>query len=340
MAGVPQDFSPERLHEVYPASTSANPDSIPHPQARLQDTENEEDAVDMDVDVNADDTDDTDDVDQEVSPEDDMDTNGGEFNKGDTVMYKGKEYAVVVTADDANFVGVAPKGQEQEVDAIELVSGDQLSKAEGAASDMDDDAGDDEIDFDVDVSANGDDEMEDDMDSAPRIKESMHYHNDDNYETHVNHETQPTNVTAPYDTVFDDEKDEEEEDYEMAYDGEKVTVPSKVLSDLKSVIDDCKAEAEKAKRRDQDARMHYYADTAEALQIVHDHMAEKTIEGLKRAQLYAHRMANVSRHLMPDHVWKFIVDGGQKRSLKDYMNDVKKMNYPITGPRNTLDGNE
>lgn len=68
-------------------------------------------------------------------------------------------------------------------------------------------------------------------------------------------------------------------------------------------------------------------------------MSEKTIEGLKRAQLMSHRMANVSRALMPDHVWKFIVEGGAKRSLKDYVNDVKGMGYPKLGARNTLDDN-
>ena len=178
-------------------------------------------------------------------------------------------------------------------------------------------------------------------DAEEDLDESMHYHNDDNYETHVDHPTQPANVTAPYDTVYDTpEFEEEEEDYEMANDDEKITVPANVLSDLKAVITDCEGEAEKAKKRDNFERHHYYADTAEALQIVHDYLAMKTIEGLKRAQLLSHRMANVSRHLMPDHVWKFIVDGGKKRSLKDYVNDVKEMGYPIEGPRNTLDDNE
>lgn len=174
------------------------------------------------------------------------------------------------------------------------------------------------------------------------LSEAMHYHTDDNYpHSHVQHPEQPINVTAPYETVFDaPEFEEEEEDYQMANDTTPVKVPAKILTDLAAVVGECKAEAEKAERRDDHERKHYYADTADALQIVHDYLGEKTVEGMKRAQLLSHRMANVSRHLMPDNVWKFIVDGGEKRSLKDYMHDVKDMKFPIEGPRNTLDDNQ
>lgn len=170
------------------------------------------------------------------------------------------------------------------------------------------------------------------------VLESMHYHTNDAYpNTHVDHETQPVNVTAPYPTIFDKEKEEDEEDYQLANDDTEVKVPQSILNDLKKVIDGVKKEAEQSYHEE---RKHYYQDTCDALQIVHDQLSKKTVEGLKRAQLYAHRMLNVSRALIPDHVWKFIVDGGQKRSLKDYMNDVKGMKYPITGPRNTLDNND
>ena len=168
------------------------------------------------------------------------------------------------------------------------------------------------------------------------IKESMHHHSDDNYETFADDERQPVNVSANYPTVWDDpDFDEDPEDHEMANDDEKIHVPAKILSDYKKVITACEKEAAKAEKRDDDQRMHDYADTAKAHKIVHYYLAWKTIEGLKRAQLLSRRMANVSLALMPDHVWKFIIDGGSKRSLKDYMNDVKGM--PIEGPRNELD---
>ncbi len=173
------------------------------------------------------------------------------------------------------------------------------------------------------------------------VMESMHHHSDGHYpETYTDAKShkQPVNVSTTYDTVNDKpEFEQEEEDYEMSNDTEKVQVPSRMLTDLKKVITSCEEEGKVSERRDDTPRQHYYEETAKALQAVHDYMNDKTIEGLKRAQLMVHRMANVSRALIPDHVWKFIVDGGVKRSLKDYHNEVK--GYPILGPRNTLDDN-
>lgn len=315
MAGVPQDFSAEKLEESlgvqYAAtgSTSSNPDSHTHPS-------DEEMKAAIDGHDEAEDK-------EEFETDDD-------FQKGDLVKCHDEECVVVVADADADFVVVAPVGSETDVETFKMVRTGELEKME----DDEHEETDNEEDFEAD------DEMEQDLDTAP-VDESMHYHTDDNYpHSHVQHPEQPINVTAPYPTVFDSpEFEEEEEDYEMANDTTPVKVPAKVLNDLKSVIDDCKSESEKAERRDQDERKWYYADTADALQIVHDYLSMKTVEGMKRAQLYSHRMANVSRHLMPDHVWQFIVDGGEKRSLKDYMNDVKSMKFPIEGPRNTLDDN-
>ncbi len=153
-----------------------------------------------------------------------------------------------------------------------------------------------------------------------------HYHTDDNYPlTQVDSE-QPHNTDASYDTVWD-KPEEIKDDHLMANDTTKIKVPAKILSELKRVIDETKAEAVKAKPRDFD-RSFYYEDTAEALQIVHDFLSQKTVEGLKEAQIYVHRMANVSRLLIPDAVWKFIISGGTPRSLKSYVNDVKE---PVLG---------
>jgi len=180
-------------------------------------------------------------------------------------------------------------------------------------------------------------EEQEECSKKQQMDESMHYHTDDSYpETHADakHHAEPITNPSEYDTVFDKpEIEKPEEDYEMANDTTPVTVPANVLKDLKTVIDDCMEQAKKSQAQDQSERRYYYEDTAKALQIVHDYIGWKTVEGLKRAQVYSQRMANVSRHLMPDHVWKFIVDDGQKRSLKDYVLDVKK--YPIVGPRDS-----
>ena len=64
------------------------------------------------------------------------------------------------------------------------------------------------------------------------------------------------------------------------------------------------------------------------MQIVHDYLSEKTVQSLKLAQVFSQRMMNIQRVLMPDVVWKFLVDGGVKRSLKSYMNTVKE---PVLG---------
>lgn len=161
------------------------------------------------------------------------------------------------------------------------------------------------------------------------LKESAHYHTDDHYPSFADtNKGKPVNVVADYDTVFDKDG-KKEEDYEMSNDTTKVKVPSKVISELDRVIKEVQAEAEKAKPRDWE-RSNYYADTAEAFQIVLDFLKMKTVEGLKRAQIYSQRMNSASRALMPDVTWKFIVDGGQKRSLKAYMTDVSK-DFPVTG---------
>jgi len=163
---------------------------------------------------------------------------------------------------------------------------------------------------------------------AEEVKE--HYHSVDSY-PHTNTDSgQPHNVDASYDTVYDkDEKQSQRsgDDYKQTNDTETIKVPPKVLSELKRVITDMKSESEKAKPRDFESH-HYYADTAEALQTVYDYLNEKTIQGLKQAQVYSQRMMNIQRVHMPDVVWKFLANGGVTRSLKSYVSDVKN---PITG---------
>ena len=169
-----------------------------------------------------------------------------------------------------------------------------------------------------------------------KVKEA-HYHTDDNYP--LSHHEDPSdaiNTATDYDTVFDQNDkvgdDQKEEDFELTNDETKVSVPSRILTALKDRIAELKAEGEKAKPRDFE-RAGYYEDTVEAFQTVFDLLNDKTVEGFKRAQIYSQRMMNVQRALFPDEVWKFIVDGGSKRSLKSYMSPVDTK-FPVSGKPN------
>ncbi len=77
----------------------------------------------------------------------------------------------------------------------------------------------------------------------------------------------------------------------------------------------------------------FFMDTAAAFQELHDMLAGGTIMDVKKAQVYASSLMGPMLHKLPDVVWDFVTNGGQKRSLKDYMNKVEK--FPIEGPRNT-----
>jgi len=168
------------------------------------------------------------------------------------------------------------------------------------------------------------------------VKESAGYYTDVNPLTHDEGE-QPKNVdvSSQKETVWD-EVDEPDDDYQLANDTTTVKVPAKVLSELKRVIDELTAEAAKVKLRDVESA-NYFEDTAKGFQIVYDFLKEKTVAGLQGAQIYSQKMMNIQRVLMPDSVWKFIVNGGAPRSLKSYLSPVKApvlgkpfANVPIT----------
>lgn len=282
----------------------------------------------------------------------------GKFKKGQLVKYKGENVVVVVPDAKADFVGVVPVGQEENMEDVDLVRAHLLTPVEKVNEEWNKSktvkAGhyvmykgekyhvsstskhNDVITLvplELKAGENPTHYKTVDAKEVKVLKESMHYHTNDAYpETHGS-ATNPINVDKgriptvfDYNTHVDDMQ--KPEDYEMANDTTQVRVPSNVLNDLRDVIEDLKKEAEKSKPRDFD-RAHYYEDTAEAFQIVHDHLAMKTVEGLKRAQYLSMRMMNVQRALMPNHVWNFIMNGGEKRGLKDYMNSVNRR-YPVS----------
>jgi len=147
---------------------------------------------------------------------------------------------------------------------------------------------------------------------------------EENVEENV--EVEPEEINESDESVYD-KPEEGKDDYRLANDTSSVKVPAKILSELKRVIDELKSEAKKTKPRNEDGAA-YYEDTVDAFQIVYDFLAEKTVEGLKQAQIYSQRMMNIQRLHMPDSVWQFIVNGGEARSLKSYYKEVKA---PVTG---------
>lgn len=59
------------------------------------------------------------------------------FNKGQHVEYEGEMYVVVVPDAQANFVGIAPIGQEDDPDAVDLVRADELKSSDNDPVAMD-----------------------------------------------------------------------------------------------------------------------------------------------------------------------------------------------------------
>ena len=89
---------------------------------------------------------------------------------------------------------------------------------------------------------------------------------------------------------------------------------------LKTAITEFKKDAEKqGKGHTARENAQLMMDTAEAFQTILDHLNEGSIMDIKHAQIFATTLMGPMLHKIPDNVWDFISNGGQKRSLKDYM---------------------
>jgi len=106
---------------------------------------------------------------------------------------------------------------------------------------------------------------------------------------------------------------------------QKVKVPSKIKSDLKKAIAQFRKDGEAQGRinshtASENAQL--MLDTAEAFDKILDLLSAGDVMSLKRAQVFASSLMGPMLHKLPDGVWDFIVNGGEKRSLKNYMNKV------------------
>ena len=112
----------------------------------------------------------------------------------------------------------------------------------------------------------------------------------------------------------------------------KFNVPSSIKSSLRSEIANIKAEAKKMGVTNKESA-YFYTDMANAFEELLGHLEHGTIHHFKDAQHFATSLMGPMLHKIPANVWKFLANGGETRSLKDYM---KKVKDPITGPRNTI----
>lgn len=186
------------------------------------------------------------------------------------------------------------------------------------------------------------------------VKESVHFYKDD-YEDFEQDDSKPVNVSdgsSNSEQVFDEPMDpkntkdesptqlrtgdeKSEQDQSDGHDLEaKVTVPASIKASLKKEINDIKKEAERLDVANKDAS-YFYNDMAKAFEDLLDHLEGGTRYDMKQAQIYAQSLMGPMLHKLPADVWKFIANGGEPRSLKDYMKPIDKK-FPITGPRNSL----
>ena len=114
----------------------------------------------------------------------------------------------------------------------------------------------------------------------------------------------------------------------------KINVPNKIKAELKAEITQARKDAEfqGASTANKEAKI-FYNDLANAFEKLLAYLEGGTIMDIKKAQIFFSSLMGPMMHKVPASVADFIVNGGQTRSLKDY---IKKAEKPIIGPRNTL----
>lgn len=184
------------------------------------------------------------------------------------------------------------------------------------------------------------------------VKEAVHFYKKD-YEDYEDDVSKPINVSdgsSNAEQVFDkpmdpdNVKDESptqlrtgdersEQDQSDGHDLEaEFKVPPSIKASLKAEIADIKKEADRLDVYNKDSS-YFYKDMQRAFEDLLGHLEKGTRYDFKQAQHYTQSLMGPMLHKLPADVWKFITNGGETRSLKDYM---KKVKDPITGPRNTI----
>jgi hypothetical protein len=168
------------------------------------------------------------------------------------------------------------------------------------------------------------------------LKESTLNYTKSNALSYEDNETDPANIVAQdskswanslnpeyvkneYTNQLDQRGDQSMDDYVN-----KVKVPNKVKQALKDAIAEFERDAEKlGSGHTASETKELYTNTAAAFNQILDMLNSGSIQDVKRAQVFATSLMGPMLHKLPDVVWDFISNGGQKRSLKDYMLKVK-----------------
>lgn len=185
------------------------------------------------------------------------------------------------------------------------------------------------------------------------IDEAMHYYGVEYEQSHEAQGDKPINVSdgssndeqymddldptkneSPNQLRTMDQQDNSPQDKSGDDLSTKIKIPNGIKQSLKDEVRKAKAEAEKLDVRDKEAS-YFYKDLAKAFEDLLGHLEKGTRYDLKQAQIFAQTLMGPMLHKIPTKVWKYLVNGGETRSLKSYMKEVDKK-YPITGPRNAL----
>ncbi len=169
-----------------------------------------------------------------------------------------------------------------------------------------------------------------------RMSESTHNYAPGNQISHEDTERDPINVVSQdakswansldpkvVKTEYTQQVDNRGEE-SMTEENSKVKVPSGIKEALKQAISEFRKDAEsQGNGHTAQENAQFMMDTADAFQKILDHLQEGTVMDIKHAQIFASTLMGPMLHKLPDNVWDYITNGGQKRSLKHYMNEVK-----------------
>ena len=261
------------------------------------------------------------------------------YRRGDRVLYDNGVWLVHVADANADMIGIIPPSmasasQEEKAKAMQQVKPDKIRKpSEEETKIM---AGPDGI-----LGTADDVKLESDarIEAQKKIiqNESTLNYTQSNAQSFEDEESDPANVVGQakkqwansldpqlvkneYTSQLDDKGPQSMDD-----EANKVKVPTKLKSAMKDAINAFIKDAEKTGNSGHTAqeKRQFFLDTAEAFQELLDHLEGGTIMDIKKAQIFASSIMGPMLHKLPDGVWDFLTNGGQKRSLKDYMNKVK-----------------
>lgn len=220
---------------------------------------------------------------------------------------------------------------------------EKKAQRETISEDCEDEDDEDEKD---ESKASKDDELSEELEEAMHFYANMNKDFEEDDEKPINVSDGSSNGEQVWDDPRDAKNQKDENPEQLRTSDEKsdqdqsdgadieadMKIPASVKKSLADASAEAKAEAKKMSVNNKDAA-YFYNDLAKAFDDLKGHLDKGTRYDFKLAQTFAQSLMGPMLHKLPNDVWKFLTNGGQTRSLKDYMKPVKD---PITGPRNTI----